>query len=121
MFKAAWTVTTLSVAGAALASPLPLARGDYVIAGQSCREAPFAAMMRFDGRGFSGPHASQCTSVVLSRAGKAYRVRTTCNALGDGTRTRPSAILERYTVISSTRFVSGSGAGALTYRLCHAG
>ena len=64
---------------------LPLKHGTYVLANIACKEPPLAAMMSWDGVGFSGPHASKCVSHVLSHHGSRFSVTTTCSALGDGT------------------------------------
>lgn len=112
------TITALLASGAACASSLPLTRGDYVIAGQPCRDAPFAAMVRFDGQGFNGPHSSQCRSTVVARSGKTYRIRTQCAALGDGTLVRPNVMTQRYAVLSPTSFTRKTATGSLTYRFC---
>jgi hypothetical protein len=97
---------------------LPLRPGNYVLTGQSCQDAPFAAMVTFDGRGFGGPHATHCTSAVLQQRGNDYRVHTTCTALGDGSPAKPSALVERYRITSQTSFERRAPGGLLAYRLC---
>ena len=82
-----------SIAMAALLIPLiavaqsgmpPLKRGVYVATPFACKGAPNAAIMDWDGTGFSGAHSTRCTTHVLSSAGTTYKVSTKCLALGDG-------------------------------------
>ena len=79
-------LVALCSAPAGAAEPLPLEHGAYVMADTPCRDAPFAAMMTYDGRGFGGPHDSRCVSTVVSRSAGTYRVATTCSGAGDGSR-----------------------------------
>jgi hypothetical protein len=101
---------------------LSLKHGTYVLEGTGCKEPPFAAMMSWDGAGFSGPHDSRCTSSVLSHHGSEYRVRTTCAAQGDGSPNpsgRPEVETFSLTRLSSTRFSIAEGKQPQsTYRWC---
>jgi len=63
---------------------LTIDRGVYVREPAQCKGAPNAAIMSWDGVGFSGPHSSKCKSTVLSKNGKKYEISTSCSALGDG-------------------------------------
>lgn len=83
---------------------IPLKVGDYVLDGTGCTDAPFAAMAKWDGVGFGGPHASHCKTTVLHRRGNVFDVETTCSALGDGTPARPTTWKERITVSGETSF-----------------
>ena len=56
----------LATSGPAVAATIvPLQTGTYVLSGTPCRDAPFAAMMRYDGKGLSDPHSAQCRSRIL--------------------------------------------------------
>lgn len=101
---------------------LSLKHGTYVLESAECKEPPFAAMISWDGVGFSGPHASRCTSRVLNRHGNQFALSTTCSALGDGT-PDSSRYIDNFSLtrLTNTRFVmrkepkSGN-----TYRWCNA-
>jgi hypothetical protein len=86
---------------------LVLKHGVYVREKTPCKGAPNAAIMSWDGAGFSGAHSSKCTSRVVSRSCQIFQVSTTCSALGDGSpnpggsESADSFIL---TLLSSTRF-----------------
>ena len=88
--------------------PLSLKHGVYVEKHEKCKGAPNAAIMVWDGVGFSGAHSSRCTSRVLHRDKNRFQVSTSCSALGDGspsgsgTDAADSALLTR---LSSTAFV----------------
>lgn len=86
-FKAAFPVAALVIAlpGAAQNRSLSLKHGIYVAGPYSCKDAPNAAIMQWDGVGFSGAHSSRCTTRVLSRVGARFKVSTVCTALGNGT------------------------------------
>ncbi len=101
---------------------LSLKHGTYVVEGSSCKEPAFAAMMSWDGTGFSGPHASKCVSRVLSHQGNEFSVSTTCSALGDSTES-PSgqAYVETLSLtrLSNTRIAISNGTKPkATYRWC---
>ena len=64
---------------------LPLEHRTYVLEGYDAVDAPFAAILEYDGSTFSGPHSSACVSEVLDHEGAKFRIRTTCFADGDGT------------------------------------
>jgi hypothetical protein len=103
---------------------LSLKHGTYVVEGSSCKEPALAVMMSWDGAGFSGPHASNCVSRVLSHHGNQFSVSTTCSALGDGTE-NPSgrAYVETLSLtrLSNTRIViSNETKPKATYRWCSA-
>lgn len=108
------------VGTAGYASNLPLKPGTYVLKDVPCADPPLAAFFTYDGRRFSYPHAKQCHSFVRSRVGRAYTIRETCNALGDGTRTAPSTTVATYRILSSTEVTIGKAQGhaVARYRRC---
>lgn len=101
------------------AGPLAIRSGDYVLADTPCREAPFAALMHYDGHALSGPHESACTTRLLGRTGGDVRLATTCRALGDGTPAKPSTFVARYRVDSPTSLTVIAATGSpRRYRWC---
>ena len=109
--------TTLSQA--ATSALLPIASGTYVIASSKpCRDAPLAGIAQFDGRALHGPHESDCTSSLLSRHGKTYRISTTCRAFGDGSPAKPDTQVQTVRVESRTRFEMIDGSGKTDYARC---
>ena len=109
------------LAHAAPAGSLPLKPGTYVASSdRPCAEAPFAAVKAFDGKAFSGPHESACTSSIVGRQGHRYRVSTVCHALGDGTPTPETEALETIRVRSSSSFDVTTSGRATRYDLCPA-
>jgi hypothetical protein len=96
---------------------LPLAHGTYVREGYDAEDAPFAAILEFDGSTFSGAHSSACVSEVLDHDGAKYRVRTTCFAEGDGTPAAPYSEKERIVVQSPTRMQFTHNDDTAIYRL----
>jgi hypothetical protein len=105
-------------------SPLALKKGIYVRERMPCKGAPNAAIMSWDGVGFSGAHSSKCTSRVLSRNGQMFQVNTTCSALGDGSpKPQGSGGAESFvlTRLSSTRFeIRKESHDQAAYRWCSA-
>ncbi len=103
---------------------LTLKHGTYVLEGSPCKEPPFAAMKAWDGIGFSGPHASKCTTHVLSHQSNHFGISTACTAIGDGTPNPPGQVdVETLSLIrlSNTRFVvSSETKPKATYRWCAA-
>ena len=101
---------------------LALKHGIYVREKAPCKGAPNAAILSWDGAGFSGAHSSKCTSRVLSRSGQMFRVSTTCSALGDGSpnpQGSESADSFMLTLLSSTRFeIRKESHDQGTYRWC---
>ncbi len=85
-------------------SAIHLKPGIYVAAGTACKDAPFAAMSRWDGVGFGGPHDSRCRTEVLRHEGNSFDVSTTCSALGDGTPTRPTTFKARLTIVNEESY-----------------
>jgi hypothetical protein len=63
---------------------LTIKHGVYVREPAQCKDAPNAAILSWDGVGFSGAHSNKCTSTVLRKSGKKYEISTSCSALGDG-------------------------------------
>jgi hypothetical protein len=63
---------------------LSLKVGVYVRAESPCRGAPNAAILSWNGTGFSGAHSSQCKSHVEHQDGTRFAINTRCAALGDG-------------------------------------
>ena len=101
------------------AAVLPLRPGAFVLKGQPCANPPLAAMFDYDGREFSYPHASRCRSTILSHAGKTYRRRETCSALGDGSPARPITTVSTYEILSRTELrVSDTAHHGAGYRWC---
>ena len=115
-----------ALAGAAEAATLPIRLGDYVRDGTPCRDAPFAALMRYDGESFSGPHESACATVLLRKPGpRTYVLRSTCRAAGDGTPSGSYTETQTVRVLSPTRIVfshvTGTGVrDRAGYRACPA-
>lgn len=106
---------------AAETSLLPLESGTYTLAGyQPCDTAPFAGVAMFDGRAFSGPHASHCTSDVLDHHDGSYEVSTECRALGDGTPAAPTTVVMQLRVVSPTHYVLLGNGEQRDYERCPA-
>lgn len=106
------------------AKGLPLRSGTYVQSDTPCRDAPFAAMMSYDGKGIGDPHSAQCLSRILARHGNRYRVSTTCRANGDGSPAKPTTEIATLRIPSRTSFVyasAGSSGAGSAYRLCPSG
>ena len=101
---------------------LSLKHGTYVLESSECKQPPFAAMKSWDGAGFFGPHASGCTSRLLSRHGKRFSLSTTCTALTDGTPDLSDYVdTFSLTQLSKTRFViHKENRQENTYRWCSA-
>ena len=100
--------------------PLPLKHGNYVQESYSCTRPPFAAMMSWDGIGFSGPHSSRCTTRVLVRHENRYSISTSCAALGDGSPDNSKYVdSASVTLVSNTRFqLSKRSRRAIEFRWC---
>ncbi len=104
---------------AASPATLPIAAGTYVVVGKApCKDAPLAGVTTFDGRAFLGPHSSDCTSTLLGRHGRSYRVSTECRALGDGTPATPFTQVQLVRVDSRTRFAIVQDGHATAYARC---
>jgi hypothetical protein len=119
----AFAMTTLGAASTQAA--VPITPGDYVRDGVQCQDAPFAALLKFDGKAFSGPHESNCTTSIVGRTGHQYRLTTTCRAAGDGSPQAPYTETQTVNVLSPSHFIFGhkTGTGAMdraAYRLCAA-
>lgn len=101
---------------------LSLKHGTYVLETSNCQGPAFAAMISWDGVGFSGPHSARCTSRVLSRHGDQFSVNTSCAALGDGSPDRSGYVdTISLTRLSSTRFmISKENEPQGKYRWCGA-
>lgn len=80
---------TMPLLTGAQTDPLSLKHGVYVEKHEKCKGAPNAAIMIWDGVGFSGAHSSQCTSSVLLRGKDRFQVSTACFASGDGSPSGP--------------------------------
>jgi hypothetical protein len=96
-----WPLVLMTAA--AQAATLPLKPGTYVLATVPCNDPPFAATFDYDGRHFSYPHATHCSSAIVSRDDRLYRVRETCSALGDGSPTAASTVVTSYRILSRDR------------------
>ena len=99
---------------------LPLEHGTYVREDFDATDAPFAAIIEYDGSTFAGPHSSACVSEVLDHDGAKYRIRTTCFAEGDGTPAAPYSEKERIVVQSPTRMQFTHNDDSAVYRLVKA-
>lgn len=122
--KAIITSTCLLTTGLIVAQQthFSLQHGDYVQEPLACKDAPFAAMMSWNGIGFSDPHSSQCRSRVATQSSNRYHLITTCAALGDGTPDN-SGYVEKFTVtrLSNKRFeLTKAAKPAGIYRWCNA-
>lgn len=107
--------------GAADGPSLPLDAGIYVVtAYRPCNSAPFAGVRPFDGHSFSGPHASICESAILEHNGTTYRVKTDCQALGNGAPAPASSEVDDVKVKSRTAFVLTHDNRSLEFALCPA-
>jgi hypothetical protein len=104
--------------------PLSLKHGVYVRENTPCKGAPNAAILFWDGIGFSGAHSSKCTSRVLRRNGTQFQITTACSALGDGSPIAPGhEDVDSFwlTRLSSTRFgVRKEHEAQGNYRWCSA-
>jgi hypothetical protein len=103
---------------------LSLKHGIY-IRGKSCKNAPNAEILVWDGIGFSGAHSTQCTSQAQHQSGARFQIKTTCEKLGDGTPNSSGSSYEDSFVlnrISNTHFeVSKENRPTATFRWCSAG
>ena len=108
-----------TVSQAATSALLPLDAGVYVVSTTTpCADAPLAGVARFDGLALSGPHESDCTSTVLSRQARTYRISTTCRALGDGSAATPTSQDQTVRVESRTRFAMVDHGTETDYARC---
>ncbi len=117
-------LATLCLASVAFAQTLPIRSGVYVLESSKCNDAPNAAIIIWDGIGFSGAHSGHCTSHINPLPNGRYQVSTKCTALGDGTPDAASAHLEDVVTVdhvSSSKFtvIKATGAQA-SYRWCSA-
>jgi hypothetical protein len=64
---------------------LALRHGTYVDRRLKCKNTPNAAVITWDGIGFSGAHSSRCTSQIETHADNRFTIKTVCAAVGDGT------------------------------------
>jgi hypothetical protein len=103
--------------------PLPLKHGVYV-RGNSCTDPANAAILNWDGVGFSGAHSIHCTSQVTPQ-GKRFMVKNTCAAVGDGSPNAAAGALEdsfSLNILSSRRFeFFKKNQKKATYRWCSVG
>ena len=111
--------------GISAQAAVPITPGDYVRDGVQCRDAPFAALLKFDGKAFSGVHESDCATTVISRTGRRYALKSTCRAAGDGKPQTPYTEIQNVTVLSPTRITFSHKAAtgkidSADYRLCPA-
>jgi hypothetical protein len=104
--------------------PLSLKHGIYV-RGKSCKDAPNAEILIWDGIGFSGAHSSQCLSQAQRQSGARFQIKTTCQKLGDGTPNSSKSSYEDLFVlnrISNTHFeVAKENRPTANFRWCSAG
>lgn len=98
---------------------LPINAGTYVASGRkACEGAALASVITFDGRSFSGPHASDCQTIILGQHGQSYSVKTTCRAFGDGTPTIPSTVFQSVRIKSRSAFALTRDNKKIDYALC---
>ncbi|WP_184418212.1 hypothetical protein [Rhodanobacter sp. MP7CTX1] len=98
---------------------LPINTGAYVVSSRkACEGAAFAAVITFDGRSFSGPHDSDCQTIILGQHGLSYSVKTTCRAFGDGTPTVPSTVFQSVRIKSRSAFALTRDNKKIDYALC---
>ena len=109
------------LAVSSVAQTLAIKKGIYVQKQYSCKQAPNAATLVWDGRGLNGAHSSKCTSSVVSQNGATVQLVTSCLALGDGSPASPP-FKENTTFVrlSNSRFTSAKEAESVTYRWCSA-
>jgi hypothetical protein len=120
--SAAWILT--SSITLAQNDQLSLKHGAYVREPYRCGGQPNAAILSWDGVGFSGAHSTRCTTRVLSRQDNRYQLSTACAALGDGSSNpsgHPDVGTFSLTRLSNARFVVvKEPATQGTYRWCSA-
>jgi len=114
---------TAAVGALASQSAVPVKSGVYVRDGVACRDAPFAALLTYNGKAFLGPHDGDCTSVLLRRTGRRYELEMTCRAVSEARPRVDYGEAQTVTVISATRFNFShrTGTGRIdraNYRLC---
>jgi hypothetical protein len=106
----------------AMAEPIPLAHGNYVQGSVSCKAAPFAAIIAYDGRGFGGAHESKCDSRIVSQSNNIYRLSTTCSSAGDGSHVDTATTAQTIVLRSKTSFKvmppDDRDSDGVFYRLC---
>jgi len=93
------------------AASVPVTVGKYVRAGLPCADAPLAALLTYDGQNFTGAHAGNCSTTVISADGRRYALKTTCRSAGDGS-PAPYAETQTVTVRSMSRFTFAHRTGA---------
>jgi hypothetical protein len=118
--KAALITAFVPIPTLAQSAQLDLNPGTYVDARYKCGGAPNAALLTWDGKGFSGAHSSDCSTRVLSRQGDTFRIQTICAALGDGT---PAVAVpsdeESLSLQGGSGFIlTGFSRESNSYRLC---
>lgn len=108
-------------ARSAVAESLAIKRGVYVQEQSSCKEAPNAATLVWDGKGLSGAHSSGCTSSVVSHESSHVVIATSCAALGDGS-PAPETFRQKniFTRLSRSKLALANEAQPVTYRCCAA-
>jgi hypothetical protein len=94
-----------------------LKHGEYVLAEVSCQDAPFAAIVSYDGKGFGDPHSHDCHSHLTGRDGSGMKVETNCVNSGQGAAPR---IISSETIRlgSFTAFDVTSKAQTSSFRWC---
>ena len=114
----------LALGSTVLAQTLPIRHGQYVVSSVKCSDAPNAAILVWDGKGFSGAHSSACASSANRRPDGRYDVATACTALGDGTHTSKGSEVKDnmiLTVLSPKNLiVTKANVHDLSYRWCSA-
>jgi hypothetical protein len=122
--KLSIALVLIAISGGAVAQKLPIAHGEYVLSSMPCKDAPFAAMMNYDGKGLGGPHVSGCVTKILTHDAARYTIRTSCDAVGDGTPMPRSVSSQSLTIKSQKHVVlqnTEAGSEALDYRWCPLG
>ena len=117
------TATSFTSIAAQQTSEINLRVGDYVLAGVPCKDAPFAAMREWDGRGFGTPHETRCSAHVVGRDTSGLLIENICTANGDGSPAPTSRQKLSLTIIGKNAFTFAPAPGErpfapVTYRRC---
>lgn len=111
-------VFALTLTAAGPAATIPLKAGDYGVVYLACANEPNAAIMSFDGRTFSYPHATKCTDTITGPSAGVLSISETCSALGDGSPTKPDTSTFTLRPHGADRFTLIKSGSTMTYRRC---
>lgn len=104
-------------AGPSTASVLPLNKGLYVDASQTCSDPANAGIRSYNGAGLSTSHTHACKMAVQSKAGNVYTVFQHCIDAGVG----PGPVFKetlKIEVVSNSRFRLKQSKSVTTYHYC---